>query len=106
MKRVLLGAMSLVAIGGPALAADLPARTYTPTKAPAIAYPAYDWSGFYVGVNGGGGWNSNCWSNTSFFGAPVSPSAPEGCTTASGGTVGGQVGYRWQESTWVFGVEA
>jgi outer membrane immunogenic protein len=106
MKRVLLGAVSLVAIGDSALAADLPARTYVPTKAPAIVSPAYDWSGFYIGVDGGGGWNRNCWSNTSFFGVPVSPSASEGCGTASGGTVGGQVGYRWQVSPWVFGVEA
>jgi outer membrane immunogenic protein len=106
MKRVLLGAVSLVAIGNPALAADLPARTYVPTKAPAIVSPAYDWSGFYIGVDGGGGWNRNCWSNTSFFGTPVSPSASEGCSTASGGTVGGQVGYRWQVAPWVFGVEA
>jgi outer membrane immunogenic protein len=106
MKRVLLGAVSLVAIGDSALAADLPARTYVPTKAPAIVSPAYDWSGFYIGVDGGGGWNRNCWSNTSFFGVPVSPSASEGCSTASGGTVGGQIGYRWQVAPWVFGVEA
>ena len=32
--------------------------------------------------------------------------APEGCHDASGGTFGGQVGYRWQAGTWVFGVEA
>ena len=31
---------------------------------------------------------------------------PEGCHDATGGTVGGQVGYRWQAGTWVFGVEA
>jgi outer membrane immunogenic protein len=106
MKRVLLGAVSLVAIGNSALAADLPARTYVPAKAPAMVSPAYDWSGFYIGLDGGGGWNRNCWSNTSFFGVPVSPSASEGCSTASGGTVGGQVGYRWQADSWVFGVEA
>ena len=106
MKRVLLGVVSLIAIGDSALAADLPARTYTPAKAPAMVSPAYDWSGFYIGVDGGGGWNRNCWSNTSFFGPPVSPSASEGCSTASGGTVGGQVGYRWQVAPWVFGVEA
>ena len=31
---------------------------------------------------------------------------PEGSHDATGGTVGGQVGYRWQAGTWVFGVEA
>ena len=30
----------------------------------------------------------------------------EGCRERSGGLVGGQVGYRWQASQWVFGVEA
>src|SRR6185436_4950070 len=30
----------------------------------------------------------------------------EGNHDASGGTVGGQIGYRWQAGTWVFGVEA
>ena len=30
----------------------------------------------------------------------------EGCHDATGGTVGGQVGYRWQSTAWVFGVEA
>jgi outer membrane immunogenic protein len=106
MKNVLLAAAGLAVIGTPAFAADLPARTYMPTKAPPPVSPAYDWSGFYAGINGGAGWNSSCWSNTSFFGTPVTPSAPEGCSTGSGGTVGGQIGYRWQLASWVFGVEA
>ncbi len=29
----------------------------------------------------------------------------EGCHDADGGTVGGQIGYRWQAGTWVFGIE-
>ena len=106
MKRVLLSVAGLAAIATPAFAADLAPRTYVPTKAPPMVSPAYDWSGFYVGINGGGGWNRNCWSNTSFFGTPVSPSSAEGCGTSSGGTVGGQIGYRWQSASWVFGVEA
>jgi outer membrane immunogenic protein len=52
-KKVLLTMVGLVALGtAPALAADLPARTYT--KAPALVAAAYDWSGFYAGINGGG----------------------------------------------------
>ncbi|MBR0795170.1 porin family protein [Bradyrhizobium jicamae] len=106
MKRILLSVAGLAAIGTPAFAADLAPRSYVPTKAPPMVSPAYDWSGFYVGINGGGGWNRNCWSNTSFFGTAVIPSAAEGCGTGSGGTVGGQIGYRWQSASWVFGVEA
>ena len=30
----------------------------------------------------------------------------EGCHDATGGTVGGQIGYRWQATNWVFGLEA
>jgi outer membrane immunogenic protein len=30
----------------------------------------------------------------------------EGCHDATGGVAGGQIGYRWQSATWVFGLEA
>ena len=30
----------------------------------------------------------------------------EGCHDATGGVAGGQIGYRWQAGSWVFGVEA
>ena len=65
----------------------------------------YDWSGFYIGANGGWGSSRNCWTATSAFGAAV-PATSEGCHDATGGIVGGQIGYRWQSGGWVFGVEA
>ena len=40
---------------GAASAADLSRRQAMPTKAPMYAAP-YNWTGFYVGINGGGGW--------------------------------------------------
>jgi outer membrane immunogenic protein len=99
MKKLLLFATAVVALGAaPAVAADLPARPYT--KAPAMLAPIYDWSGFYIGLNGGGGTSRKCWD---FEGRFLSP---EGCHDATGGTFGGQVGYRWQTTNWVFGVEA
>jgi outer membrane immunogenic protein len=53
MKNVLLVASVLAAIGAPAFAADLPVRTYMPTKAPPpVVSPAYDWSGFNGGEPG------------------------------------------------------
>jgi len=58
----------------------------------------YDWSGFYIGLNGGGATSRNCWN---FVGG-----GSEGCHDATGGTVGGQIGYRWQTGPVVFGVEA
>jgi outer membrane immunogenic protein len=65
----------------------------------------YDWSGLYLGGNGGWGSSHNCWGLTNSFGAPVVPTAAEGCNTGSGAVAGGQVGYRWQASAFVFGVE-
>ena len=102
MKKVLLVTASLIALGAtaPAVAADLAARPYT--KAPPMIAAVYDWSGFYIGANGGWGSSRNCWDFLPVAGGV----ANEGCHDASGGTVGGQIGYRWQAGTWVFGVEA
>jgi outer membrane immunogenic protein len=105
MKKFLLGTVALVALAAPASAADLAARPYTKAPPPMIA-AIYDWSGFYIGLNGGGGWSHKCWDRTNDFGVTVSPAFREGCHDASGGTVGGQIGYRWQASSWVFGLEA
>jgi outer membrane immunogenic protein len=110
MKKLLLVTAGVIALGAaaPAAAADLPARTYS--KAPAmVAAPYYDWSGFYLGINGGGGTSHKCWDLTTpvtVVGAGTIPPGPEGCHNATGGTVGGQVGYRWQSAAWVFGLEA
>ena len=101
MKKVFLVSASLIALGAaaPAMAADLAARPYT--KAPAMIATVYDWSGFYVGINGGWGSSRNSWDSVSPFLV-----GPEGSHDATGGTVGGQVRYRWQSGPWVFGLEA
>jgi hypothetical protein len=108
MKKFLLGTISLFAVGmaGSASAADLPARTYSNTKAPLVVAAVYDWSGFYVGADGGWGGSSKCWSITNVLGTPVAPAVGEGCSDGNGGVAGGQIGYRWQTAAWVFGVEA
>jgi outer membrane immunogenic protein len=96
-KNFLLVTASLIALGAaaPAVAADLAARPYT--KAPAMVAAIYDWSGFYIGINGGGASAHTTWD--------VVGGASEGSHNATGGTVGGQVGYRWQSGQFVFGVE-
>jgi len=104
MKKFLLGTVALVAFAAPAAAADLAARPYT--KAPPMIAAIYDWSGFYIGANGGWGSSRKCWDLNNFVGIPVAPALNEGCHDASGGTAGGQIGYRWQSSAWVFGLEA
>jgi outer membrane immunogenic protein len=107
MKKFLLGTVGLVALSlsAPASAADLAARPYTKAPPPMIA-AIYDWSGFYIGVNGGWGSARKCWDITALFGVAITPNLAEGCHDATGGTIGGQIGYRWQASNWVFGLEA
>ena len=104
MKKFFFATVGLVALGiaAPASAADLAARPYTKAPPAPIAL-VYDWSGFYVGANGGWGSSRKCWDFTTPAGVFF---ANEGCHDATGGTAGGQIGYRWQASTWVFGVEA
>jgi outer membrane immunogenic protein len=71
-----------------------------------MAAPVYDWTGFYVGLNGGGASSRNCWNVTNSLGFPVPGAPSEGCHDATGGLAGGQIGYRWQMTNWVFGLEA
>jgi outer membrane immunogenic protein len=104
-RFALLGAglLSIAGFAGAAHGADLASPTYS--KAPVVVAPVYDWSGFYIGLNGGGGSSRECLTVTGVAGAAVFPNS-EGCHDATGGLVGGQVGYRWQAANWVFGVEA
>ncbi|TPI62564.1 porin family protein [Mesorhizobium sp. B3-1-3] len=82
-----------------ALAAAAPASAADLTETPVAA--SYDWSGFYIGANGGWGSSHSCW-DAQLAGLSFS----EGCHNATGGTVGAQLGYRWQRNDWVFGLEA
>src|SRR3954447_12745494 len=92
MKRILLSLAALAGLGGAAVAADLPraAPYYAPAPYAAPAY--YNWTGFYVGVNGGGAWGSSQWNGFPSF-------------NTSGGLIGGTVGYNRQFGPWVAGVE-
>lgn len=74
----------------------------------AYAAPAYTWTGFYIGVNGGATSHNattrdlNNWGG---LGTPpyVSPWFSSNTTAAS---FGGQAGYSWQMNSFVVGVEA
>jgi outer membrane immunogenic protein len=91
-------ASSLLMTWASAQAADLAmAPTY---KAPVAAQQVYNWTGFYVGVNGGGAWGSqdplNIITNR-FDGASNS---------ISGGLFGGTIGAQIQMAHVVMGLEA
>jgi len=104
MKKFLLGAAALVALGmaAPASAADLAPRPYTKAAPLPMVAAIYDWSGFYIGANGGWGEVHNCVDFLDAAGVAFG----QGCRERSGGLVGGQLGYRWQAGSWVFGLEA
>jgi len=88
------GAIALLAGATLANAADLrPTAPAMVTKAPPYVAPVvYDWSGFYVGVNGGGGWGRAFETQSGGF-------------NTSGGVVGGTIGYNAQIGHWVLGFE-
>ena len=95
MKKFLLASVGLLALGVSAASAADIARRPVPYKAPAYVEPPFTWTGFYVGLNGGGAWG------TSDFSAPLST----GSFDVSGGLIGGTVGYNWQMGPAVIGLE-
>jgi outer membrane immunogenic protein len=102
MRAIIVSAGMLV-LASNAMAADLAARPYTKAPPPVVA--VYDWTGFYVGANGGYGSSHKCFDSVGFVGFPT-PAVRDNCGNATGGLAGGQFGYRWQAASWVFGVEA
>ncbi|MDO9299455.1 outer membrane protein [Bradyrhizobium sp.] len=101
----LLGGAALsLGLVNAASAADLAARPYT--KAAPIAVAMYNWTGFYIGANGGWASSHKCWDYAGTVAVPLAVNVAEGCHDASGGTIGGQIGYNWQAGSWVFGLEA
>lgn len=100
MNKLAVGSAALltVALATPVHAADLPQPVY---KAPLVAPPvAYNWTGFYVGGNVGGGFASFSDSST------VRGVTTTRTTNADGVIGGGQIGYNYQFApSWVAGVE-
>jgi outer membrane immunogenic protein len=54
----------------------------------------YDWSGFYIGLNGGDGWNDKF--DPTNAGNGLIDAVRDGCHDATGATVRGQIACRWQ----------
>jgi outer membrane immunogenic protein len=86
-------------VAAPASAADLAAKPYVKAP-PAPVVAVYDWTGFYIGANGGWAQSHSCVDFITALGTFAS-----GCGDRSGGVVGGQIGYRWQFNQFVVGVE-
>jgi len=98
---LLIGALlALLAGAGSVAAADLPTKAYT--KAPAAPASAYDWTGFYVGVNMGYGAASDP-LHVSF--TPAADGGEQPMMAPAGGLGGAQLGYNFQAGRWVLGAE-
>jgi outer membrane immunogenic protein len=107
MRNALLAAAILFCAGG-AYAADMP------LKAPPVVPPAPTWTGWYIGINGGGGWG-NVRSSAAdvgpdtFFALANVPAVVAGGSQSfnmSGGLAGGQIGYLSQAGSAIVGLEA
>jgi outer membrane immunogenic protein len=91
--RMILTAIVAMVLAAPlaARAADLPQPSY---KAPAYVAPAYaNWTGLYLGVNGGYGFGKSDWDT------PAVSLSPKGAL------FGATIGYNFQTGIWVWGAE-
>jgi len=103
MKRMLTLAATVLAISAQARAADLPRPGVPVPPSPVI----YNWTGVYVGVNGGwadgiSNWTNNCSDCTS---APTDIGGETGAFSVSGYLAGGTAGANYQIGAWVYGIE-
>ena len=98
MRHAAVAILSVLGIVGTqqAIAADLPMKAPAPALTPAAV--VHNWTGFYVGINGGYGWADHNWTYVA-GGVTVNH-------TASGGLIGGTIGGNYQIGNWVLGAEA
>ncbi len=102
MKSFLLAA-AFAAFGATAAqSADIAARPYTKAQS---MNPGYNWSGFYLGLNGGGAWGASE-SYRDNINLPNPPGSPTNFQSSSSAVAGGQIGARYQINQFVVGVEA
>ena len=124
LRRISLSLLAATAMGLIASQAASAADLRMPTKAPVapLPPPVQDWSGIYVGLEGGYGWGKqNFGTNFNpFFGTKgssafpdkfpcnfgCSPDASIGSVSQSGWLAGGFVGAQKQWGSWVLGLEA
>jgi outer membrane immunogenic protein len=105
VKKLLFGVIALAVANAtpPAIAADLPAGIYN--KAPMMPVSYHDWTGCYVGIEGGGNWGrtqsiATGGGNPALAGVPIT-----GNSNLSGALVGGTAGCNYQTSSFVLGIE-
>src|ERR1700730_8984987 len=95
MRKLFGTAALLTAFATSAMAADVALRAPARYVAPVSVY---NWTGFYLGIEGGGGWGFAQQRDALGFNS--------GGYNVSGGLVGGTLGYNWQINRLVLGLEA
>lgn len=100
MKKLATLAAAIAALGfaNSADAADMPVKAPVYKAPPAVAL--YNWTGFYLGANGGYGWGTTT--------GDILPTHFLGNHDINGALFGGQIGFNYQfpASPFVLGVEA
>jgi outer membrane immunogenic protein len=118
MKKLAVCVVALSALCvGAASASDLPTHKPAPVFVAPVA-PVANWGGFYIGANGGYGWDpaSATFNPATYATAAIGALGPFVVTGASppmslsvhpqGWLGGGQIGYNWQQNSLVLGLEA
>jgi outer membrane immunogenic protein len=96
MRGVIVAVIVLLASVGRVIAADMPVPQTVPVPPP-FYYPAYyNWSGVYLGINGGYGFGQSQWTN-----AGIST----GNFKTNGFLAGGTIGLNYQVNSFVLGFE-
>jgi outer membrane immunogenic protein len=91
-KSIAAAAVAMLTATGHVFAADLPGPSPAPLP-PAV----YNWTGFYLGINGGFGDGNSNWTDGAV--------GETGRFPISGYLVGGTVGANYQTGAYVFGIE-
>jgi outer membrane immunogenic protein len=100
MRNLILSAAALAGLTGHALASDLPSTKSPPPPVFTAAPIAFTWTGFYGGIEGGGGF-ANTRGALNVKGAGATPYTAR----TNSGLLGGVVGYNQQFGSFVLGVE-
>ena len=118
MRRICcatLAAVALVGLASVATAADMPVKAPVYKAAPVVAAP--NWTGWYLGLNAGGGWentihnsvtSNSCFAplNCGFYGTAFANAVPGQFDDHPHGFIGGgQIGYNYQTGAFVLGIE-
>ena len=96
MKPIIVAVVALLAGMGRVMAADMPVPQAAPVPPP-VYFPAYyNWSGIYLGLNGGYGFGQSNWTNAS---------VSTGSFNTNGFLVGGTLGANYQTGSYLVGFE-